>query len=266
MDRTRGPPTRARADPSRDRCLRGLPHRPACRRWRVAAPAGSHHSRAPDRRPHRCVGGWCRRAADGRARRHPLVGPYLRPLRVLQDAAREPVRQPALHRRHTRWRLRHLDSGRCTLRVSTRRCRQRRVARAAALRRSDRLARAGHRRRGQAPGPLRLWRGRAHPGPGRRMAGPCGLRLDQARRSGDPGVRTQPWGDMGRRLRRDAPGAAGRSDHFRDVGRAGTARIEGGAQRQPGGLRSHPHERSPEPAGRPMSGAISGGNDGTPWP
>ena len=82
---------------------------------------------------------------------------------------------------HARRRLRDGDDRRCALRVSARRGRQRRGARPVALRRPDRLAFAGDRRRRQEAGALRLRRRGPHRGAGREVAGALGVCLHAAR-------------------------------------------------------------------------------------
>jgi len=42
-----------------------------------------------------------------------MAGPHLRRLHLLQEAAREPLRPPAVHRPYAQWRLRHGHGRRC---------------------------------------------------------------------------------------------------------------------------------------------------------
>ena len=128
----------------------------------------------------------------------------------------ESVRPAAVHRLHARRRLRDCDDRRCALCLSARRGRQRRGARAFALRRPDRLAIAGDRRRGKNARPLRLRRRGPHRCAGRAMAGTIGLRLHAAGRCCHPGVRPAARRGMGGRIRRDAARAARRGDHLCD--------------------------------------------------
>ena len=107
------------------------------------------------------------------------------------------------------------DDRRCALRVPARRGRQRRGAGPLALRRPDRLAVAGDRRRRQKAWALRLRRGGPYPGAGREMAGALGVCLHAAGRSRHSDIRPKSRRGMGGRIRRDAAGAARCRDHLR---------------------------------------------------
>ena len=246
MDRAARPPAGTRRNPGQDRRLRRLPHRPPRRGWRTAEPASAHHpgprNRRQDRRPRRRR----RRPANGRTRRPALARPHLRHLPLLPRRPRKPLRPPALHRLHTRRRLRDLGHRRRPLRFSAGRDRIRGLARPPALRRTHRLARPRHRRRRPQARALRLRRRRAHPRPGRHMAGPLHLRLHPPRRHGRQGFRPQPRRRLGRRLGRVPAGKARRRHHLRRRWRSRAPRPQGGAQRRPRRLRRYPHERHPE--------------------
>ncbi len=203
-------------DPREGRRLRRLPHGSACRRRRIAATRSVPIIPGPrDRRPHRRDRRRRRGAAPRRAGRHPLARPYLRRLPLLHQRAREPVRSAALHRLHARRRLRHGDDRRCALRLPAGRGRRRRGAGAAAVRRADRLA-----RRWRSPATARRWASTASARPriswrrwraGR--AASCSPSPGRATRQ--PGFRPQSRRGLGRRLGRDAAGAARCRDHLR---------------------------------------------------
>ena len=108
------------------------------------------------------------------------------------------LRSSALHRIHARRRLRDGDDRRCALCVSARRGRQRRGARPLALRRPDRLALAGDRRRRQEAWALRLWRRGPYHGAGREMAGAIGVCLHAAGRCCHAGLRPDASAPHGR--------------------------------------------------------------------
>ena len=161
------------------------------------------------------------------------------------SGAGEPVRPSAVSRLHARRRFRDRDDRRCAFRVPARRGGRRCRAGAVAVRRADRLAVSGHRRRRPRPGVIRVRRGGAHSGAGGRSIRAAACSRSPAQETRRPKLRPRTGCGMGWRLGRNAAGTARRRDHFRRGRRPGAAGVAGGAQRRPGGLRRHPHERHP---------------------
>ena len=154
-------------------------------------------------------------------------------------------RGSTLHRLHARRGLRDRDDRGRALCISTRRGWQRRGACPFALRRTDRLAFAGDRRRGQEARTLRLWRRSAYRGTSCQVAGAIGVCLHAAGRCCRAGLRATPRRGVGGRIRRDAAGAARRRDHLCDRWRPRAPGTEGSPQGWSRGVRGHPYERHP---------------------
>jgi alcohol dehydrogenase, propanol-preferring len=102
--------------------------------------------------------------------------------------------------------------------------RQRHLARAAAVRRPDRLAFAHHRRRRPQARTLRLRRRGAHLGAGRPMAGAIRVCVHATRRCAHAKVRARAGRDMGGRFGRTSARASRRRNHFCAGRRFGAAR------------------------------------------
>ena len=163
------PQPAAGRNPDRDRSVRRVPHRSACRRRRIAASQTADRAGARDRRPRRGARSG-RRVAFALASASACRG-------SARPAASVPIAVPgartcaisAVHRLYPRRRLR--DAHAWPMRAFAFPLPEkprRRGGGAAALRRPDRLAQLPHGRGGGRARPLRLRRRRAYSGAGRR--------------------------------------------------------------------------------------------------
>ncbi len=181
-----------------------------------AAPAAG--ARARDRRA----------VSSARRRRHrPHVGervgvPWLGGtcgLCAIAARRREPVRRPGVHRLHARRRLRHPRGGRCALLLfAGRPGAGRRLGRAAAVRRADRLARAAGRGRRAGARAVRLRRRGAPDRAGGAPAGAHGVRVHATRRRCGAGARARARRRLGRRSDDPPPRALDAAILFAPVG------------------------------------------------
>ena len=109
-------PAGRRRGPGRDYGVRRLPHRPACRRWRIATSEASDRSRPRDRRTGRRHRPRCDGAGGRHAGWYSLARAHLRGLFVLRAGAGKSLRSSAVHRIYPRPR-------RSPTRASCSRCR-----------------------------------------------------------------------------------------------------------------------------------------------
>ena len=252
-------------DPHRDQRLRRLPHRPACRRRRIAGPEAADRCRAT-----RSSGGWRRsgtaspasRSASASACRGSAqtcgVCPYCR-------AGRENLcDRPVLHRLYARRRLCHARGRRCALLLSASRRLRRRRALAPLLCAGLIGWRSYEWRMAGRSGTLRalgLYGFGAAAHILAQVAAWQGRRVYAFTRRGDAagaGLCPHARRRLGRRLRRDAARAARRRDHFRAGRRARSGGAQGRAQGRTRGLRRHPHVGHPELS---LSAALGGAPD-----
>ena len=182
-------PARPRPGAAEGRGMRRLPHGSARGGRRAAGPAVSGHARTRGDR-HRRGDRRGRRPAPGRPpRRRRLAGLDLRPLRVLPDRTREPLRCGGVHRLYARRRLCVAHAGRNRICVSAAAGRSGRIHGAVDVRRPDRLARAASGWRRPPPGRVRVRLGRAGAGANLRLATSPSACLHPTRRRRRPVAR-----------------------------------------------------------------------------
>ncbi|VWC65339.1 hypothetical protein BLA17378_02803 [Burkholderia aenigmatica] len=176
-------------------------------------------------------GARARRGRDGlrrgRPRRCSVARIDMRPLCVLRDRPRKPVRYPGIHRLYDRRRLRGAHRRRPSVLRASAAALFRSRGRAAAVRRPDRLSNLAHGGRCASHRHLRLRRGSASRRAGCACRGAEGVRADEARRYGRAATRAVVGRGVGRRQRRGAAGAARCRAHLRAGGCTGAGRAAG---------------------------------------
>ncbi len=242
-----------------------MPHRPACRRRRIARSGAAGDPRARSGGVDRSPRAGRRHPVHRPARRRALARLDLRRLRLLPGRPREPLRRAGVHRLHAPGRLRQPPgrARRFLHRAGRRRPGRRR---APAVCGADRLARPRPRRRRERVGYLRFRRGRPPDDPDRPSPGASGAGVHPAGRPCCAGFRPCARRRLGWRLRcRDAR-AAGRGGHLRAGRRARDACLARGTQGRACGMRRYPHVGHPGDAVSLAVGGAGTGIGGQPDP